>query len=457
MCLIGSLIRSATSMPSKTYQSAPIPIYVRETVTQRICSFGDCRGGTNTTSAGAGSVIPYKISRSWTRTPNWKVVSKSPNLPQNPFTFQKEVLEPGGVVTKRDHSYWSDSVGNSTLYERNVVQPIASLCSPVGFNDLVSVDELSSKLINKLKTADWQAPVFVAEARKTAQMVFKTAADLASIIRDFRRGDLSSAFKTMGLKNDVRFRQRYTKAYKDDPSKAAANAWLQTQYGWIPLLSDAKSAAETLASFVADPRHTVLTAKAASKRSQTSEYVFPYSGQPVGNGSVTLRVTESDSRRFTVRYKIREPFRELGQLGLLNPAAVAWELVPFSFVADWFLPIGDYLSSLDVGIRYEFVNGLSSRLQTSAGFSLPLPNQTGPSLSWSKTLIQAQPMGGIPTPTLSGITFRPELNLKRMISGISLLRQQAVFFDRLSEKDFDSLRPRGRGRRVFTEWRDGQP
>lgn len=34
-----------------------------------------------------------------------------------------------------------------------------------------------------------------------------------------------------------------------------------------------------------------------------------------------------------------------GELGLTNPALVAWELVPYSFVVDWFLPIGDWLQA----------------------------------------------------------------------------------------------------------------
>lgn len=34
-------------------------------------------------------------------------------------------------------------------------------------------------------------------------------------------------------------------------------------------------------------------------------------------------------------------------LGFTNPAAVLWEATPFSFVVDWFLPIGDYLKTLD--------------------------------------------------------------------------------------------------------------
>jgi hypothetical protein len=32
-------------------------------------------------------------------------------------------------------------------------------------------------------------------------------------------------------------------------------------------------------------------------------------------------------------------------LGLLDPELVAWELVPFSFVADWFIPIGQWMEA----------------------------------------------------------------------------------------------------------------
>lgn len=33
------------------------------------------------------------------------------------------------------------------------------------------------------------------------------------------------------------------------------------------------------------------------------------------------------------------------QLGLINPATVAWEVVPFSFLVDWFLPVSRFLES----------------------------------------------------------------------------------------------------------------
>jgi hypothetical protein len=44
-----------------------------------------------------------------------------------------------------------------------------------------------------------------------------------------------------------------------------------------------------------------------------------------------------------------------------------------------------------------------------------------------------------------------------MVSGISLLRQQATFFDRVSEENLSLIRPKRRERRVYTGWRDGQP
>ena len=33
------------------------------------------------------------------------------------------------------------------------------------------------------------------------------------------------------------------------------------------------------------------------------------------------------------------------RVGMINPATVAWELVPFSFAIDWFLPVTSFLDS----------------------------------------------------------------------------------------------------------------
>jgi hypothetical protein len=47
--------------------------------------------------------------------------------------------------------------------------------------------------------------------------------------------------------------------------------------------------------------------------------------------------------------------------GLSNPLTVAWEIIPFSFVVDWFLPIGDALKGLTAFSGLEFHDGWITR------------------------------------------------------------------------------------------------
>jgi len=44
-------------------------------------------------------------------------------------------------------------------------------------------------------------------------------------------------------------------------------------------------------------------------------------------------------------------------LGLTNPEMVMWELLPYSFVADWFIPIGDWMEAraLVQGLKGTFI------------------------------------------------------------------------------------------------------
>lgn len=53
----------------------------------------------------------------------------------------------------------------------------------------------------------------------------------------------------------------------------------------------------------------------------------------------------------------RAALKSLTAIGLMDPASTAWELVPWSFVVDWTLPIGDWLSSLSATLGLSFRAG----------------------------------------------------------------------------------------------------
>jgi len=59
-----------------------------------------------------------------------------------------------------------------------------------------------------------------------------------------------------------------------------------------------------------------------------------------------------------VSYKISDPtLAGLNAMGLINPFALAWELLPMSFIVDWFLSVGDYLKGLSAPMGLTYLAG----------------------------------------------------------------------------------------------------
>lgn len=114
----------------------------------------------------------------------------------------------------------------------------------------------------------------------------------------------------------------------------------------------------------------------ASKREVTYSNVnHPF------NGSVkigTIQYITNYTTRIGLRYAIDNRLHSfLGQTGFTNPVNLTWELLPYSFVVDWFLPIGPYLETLSAWGGLVFVDGF----QTDYGKRI-----TSSSVNWSGSL-----------------------------------------------------------------------
>jgi hypothetical protein len=137
----------------------------------------------------------------------------------------------------------------------------------------------------------------------------------------------------------------------------AANRWLELQFGWKPLLSDVYGATQKLAEdSAADPAHWRFRVVGSFSR--------PYTDYRSGDENFELIETRCkgfEGRKYVVWYRIQNDVAaEAARSGLLNPATVAWELLPFSFVADWFAPIGSFINSLDATVGKEFLAGTTT-------------------------------------------------------------------------------------------------
>lgn len=187
---------------------------------------------------------------------------------------------------------------------------------------------------------------FSPEGKQAVEMISNRALQLVSIIRRLKKGDVVGAFYASGLRPPPQVR-RYKR------SKKAADWFLEMHFGWSPLIQDIHDAVDFLQQSTTDKWQSVF--------GQASLSVVLEWGTPGYNtfkcyGDALCRV------RQTAQYRISDPNRfRANQLGLINPAAIVWENVPFSFVVDWFLPVSDFLESWSDFVGLEFRNPCYTR------------------------------------------------------------------------------------------------
>jgi len=196
-----------------------------------------------------------------------------------------------------------------------------------------SLDSLRSKAYGNMKDSAYESVQLgtnLAEWSQSSRMISSAASTLLGAVRDIRRGDLLNAARKLRLK---------AKPANASIHKSFANNWLEYHFGWAPLCSDIYGAANVFQ----EPMKSVHI----SGRSTTA---FSTRDGSASNPQVNQRWTDTSHKgvcRQGAYVTVSNPNLHLmDQLGVINPLSIAWELVPFSFVVDWFANVGQCLNSL---------------------------------------------------------------------------------------------------------------
>lgn len=248
-------------------------------------------------------------------------------------------------VTQFPHVFTSDPYYSGYLDFCDIPTSVGiGLCASV-------VDDATyratSQFYSKLNTEAFNAALFFIERKQTVALLANTMTRLAEWYRSFKRG-----------------RNPFTN--QDCNGRNAANYWLEYTYGWTPLISDVYSAMELQKQ--EPPPMWVRTSAFES---------LAHSGKPVStNGcpgqfsSTELKFTGTSSSRVSIKaqFLLDDPAVVFAnQLGLLNPASLVWEAMPYSFVVDWFLPIGDWLSALSSWVGLTKLQSSVTTFQVAKG------------------------------------------------------------------------------------------
>jgi len=118
--------------------------------------------------------------------------------------------------------------------------------------------------------------------------------------------------------------------------QSMSDAYLETAFGWRPIADDLKNICDVLQADLGE----------AFVKARATEAV-PFHSKDGGKDLSGAVSTRSELGGFVV---VTNPNLFLAnQLGMINVGVVAWDLVPGSFMVDWFLPVGKFLRSLSNG------------------------------------------------------------------------------------------------------------
>jgi hypothetical protein len=250
------------------------------------------------------------------------------------------------------------------------------------------------------------------ERRMTANLLTSSVNRIARSVELLRRRKLKEAWKVLG----------------GDP-RQLPGSWLEYQYGWRPLMSDLYGSCEALADSQHRLHDWVVTVKGVAREKVVKQTFYPADGTP---GAGWLDTVHKQGVFVRLDYHPGNAFKQaLTSLGFTNPLQLMWEAVPYSFVVDWFLQVGDYLNVLDAAHGMQFKSGSrSERREVVARFK-------GGGATWAsgnykiladqyasrKRLVKLDRIKYDASPLPSLPTLGTGLNLTRFANGVSLLSQ----------------------------------
>lgn len=290
---------------------------------------------TTGTIAGSG----FLATRQWTgadgrdpaypnsRRPQWNQYKASHHRarltargqPTGDWNRVKILTESSGLITVAEDSINSTRVSfvNFNVSQGDVIWP----------SKWATHDELRllAKLLDKVKNHSFDIGVSLAEVDKLSGTVLSSIKTLTYGLNDLAHGRFREFSRRFGTSPPTRYFMRNLEA------RDLSGRWLEMSYAVKPVIDDAYEAARAFEALSCGPR------RVQYKVSRNSAY------QTLVDSTWTVGIIKGRARR-TYTYEAYEELAFLRQIGLGNPAAILWERIPWSFVIDWFIPIGTYLT-----------------------------------------------------------------------------------------------------------------
>jgi hypothetical protein len=213
-------------------------------------------------------------------------------------------------------------------------------------------------------------------------------------------------------------------------AKLLASKWLEWQYGVKPLLADIYAAHDEAARMALNRIKTFKASYSQPVR-PTSSRIFVYNAYY----NASVEGSGIEGCRFNIQFEVPGSIFDLERWTSMNPVSIAYELMSYSFVIDWFYNIGGMIRSLETGLLYKtrFKSGYYTELfaynysySVNAGKPPPAGSTSNSyvvrgicsikSIDFQRSVLSSYPLPGVPS-------FQAKLGWQRLLSAASLMTQ----------------------------------
>lgn len=270
---------------------------------------------------------PHLEVKSWTGTNGKYEMAGSPPRKRdkwNSFTLNYRLQD----QTKTNGGFYT-AAGNVSTYAQPRTNALAL--------------SAQAKLVDAINASAPNLLVDVATGRQTLEMTLGAIQSFGRAALALKHGKPGMAARYLGVKKNHASRLNH---------KDIAGRWLELQYGWLPTLSDIHDAWR-LWEAKQDNDGRILRFRSRV----TETFTLDSSASPS-----LYSVKGPCKARYQIQAELTEPNSTARALGLLDPLSLVWEIIPWSFVVDWFIPIGTYLEVLNT------VPKLSGRFLTTKSY-----------------------------------------------------------------------------------------
>jgi len=365
-------------------------------------------------------------------TPNFKALVRSGKIVNNPLeqlSTLRQLVTTTWQSTHPDGSKWvfsgTDSLGSWNPFTQPSADAYFGTPSEVGIDDNQLSNLASLNALANVSSASTLVGVTVVEARKTIGTILGTAGGLAKGIQSLLQGSSKKAVLQALLGSAYKEQRRHNSKWA---AKSVAKKWLEVRYGWVPMLYDLEGTLAAL-NAIHYPR---FTARGYANKDGSTTTLGNTSVDPFWGHTFDWKATQTyDSKaRAYVLYSVDENWFRAHKLGALCTLQTAWELVPFSFVVDWFVDIGQWLQAIEprAGIK-TLSTGVAVRNVYKRTSLVTAVHATGGALIGLVGLNDLYQTKRTSRVTELSLALRPyfdvKINVKRAIDSIALFVQQA--------------------------------